>query len=58
MCVLRFRIYSSQVVVVSLQEDEEEYIDFELDEELLQTKIPNKCSVEDLKEALRKRKNY
>ena len=37
---------------------EDSVIDFELDEELLQTKIPNKCSVEDLKEALRKRKNY
>ena len=29
-------------------------IDFELDEDLIQTKIPNKCSLKDLKEALRK----
>ena len=37
---------------------EDSVIDFELDEELFLTKIPNKCSFEDLKEALRKRKNY
>ena len=35
---------------------EDSVIDFELDEELSLTKIPNKCSSEDLKEALRKRK--
>ena len=33
---------------------EDSVIDFELDEELLVSKIPNKCSLEDLKEALRK----
>ena len=37
---------------------EDSVIDFELDEELLQTEIPNKCSLEDLKIALKKRKNY
>ena len=37
---------------------EDSVIDFELDEELLVSKIPNKCSLEDLKEVLRKRKNY
>ena len=37
---------------------EDSVIDFESDEELFLTKIPNKCSFEDLKEALRKRKNY
>ena len=35
---------------------EDSVIDFELDEDLIQTKIPNRCSFEDLKEALRK--NY
>ena len=35
---------------------EDSVIDFELDEELSLTKIPTKCSSEDLKEALRKRK--
>ena len=33
---------------------EDSVIDFELDEDLIQTKIPNRCSLEDLKEALRK----
>ena len=33
---------------------EDSVIDFELDEDLIQTKIPNKCSLEDLKKALRK----
>ena len=33
---------------------EDSVIDFELDEELILTKIPSKCSLEDLKEALRK----
>ena len=33
---------------------EDSVIDFELDEELLLTNIPNKCSLEDLKKALRK----
>tara|TARA_Y100000589_G_scaffold192186_1_gene181975 strand:+ start:251 stop:502 length:252 start_codon:yes stop_codon:yes gene_type:complete len=37
---------------------EDSVIDFELDEELLQTEIPSKCSLEDLKIALKKRKNY
>tara|TARA_Y100000589_G_scaffold269949_1_gene262081 strand:+ start:250 stop:501 length:252 start_codon:yes stop_codon:yes gene_type:complete len=37
---------------------EDSVIDFELDEKLLLTEIPNKCSIGDLKEALRKRKNY
>ena len=37
---------------------EDSVIDFELDEELLLTKIPNKCSLEDLKNALKKKKNY
>ena len=36
---------------------EDSVIDFELDEQLFLTKIPSKCSFEDLKEALRKRKN-
>ena len=33
---------------------EDSVIDFELDEEFLLTKIPSKCSLEDLKKALRK----
>ena len=33
---------------------EDSVIDFEIDEDLIQTKIPNKCSLEDLKEALKK----
>ena len=33
---------------------EDSVIDFELDEDLIQTKIPNRCSLEDLKEALKK----
>ena len=33
---------------------EDSVIDFELDEELIITEIPNKCSLEDLKKALRK----
>ena len=33
---------------------EDSVIDFELDEDLIQTKIPSKCSLEDLKKALRK----
>ena len=33
---------------------EDSVIDFELDEDLIQTKIPSKCSLEDLKEALKK----
>ena len=33
---------------------EDSVIDFESDEELIKTEIPNKCSLEDLKEALRK----
>ena len=33
---------------------EDSVIDFELDEDLIQTKIPNRCSLEDLKEAIRK----
>ena len=33
---------------------EDSVIDFELDEELFITEIPNKCSLEDLKKALRK----
>ena len=33
---------------------EDSVIDFELDEELSITEIPNKCSLEDLKKALRK----
>jgi len=37
---------------------EDSVIDFELDEALYLTKIPNKCSLDDLKKALRKRKNY
>tara|TARA_B100000609_G_scaffold173613_1_gene149874 strand:- start:459 stop:710 length:252 start_codon:yes stop_codon:yes gene_type:complete len=37
---------------------EDSVIDFELDEALCLTKIPNKCSLDDLKKALRKRKNY
>ena len=37
---------------------EDSVLDFELDEKLLLTNIPNKCSFDDLKEALRKRKNY
>ncbi len=37
---------------------EDSVIDFELDEKLLLTKIPNKCSLEDLKRALKKKKNY
>ena len=37
---------------------EDSVIDFELDEKLSLTKIPNKCSLDDLKKALRKRKNY
>tara|TARA_Y100000589_G_C26847129_1_gene504389 strand:+ start:49 stop:300 length:252 start_codon:yes stop_codon:yes gene_type:complete len=36
---------------------EDSVIDFELDEQLLLTEIPNKCSLEDLKNALRKRNN-
>ncbi len=36
---------------------EDSVIDFESDEEILMTKIPNKCSFEDLKEALRTRRN-
>lgn len=36
---------------------EDSVIDFELDEISL-TKIPSKCSLEDLKEALKKRKNF
>ena len=32
---------------------EDSVIDFELDEELIITEIPNKCSLEDLKKALR-----
>ena len=36
---------------------EDSVIDFELDEQLFLTKIPSKCSFEDLTEALRKRKN-
>ena len=36
---------------------EDSVIDFELDEKLSHTKIPNKCSLEDLKEALRKGRN-
>tara|TARA_Y100000589_G_scaffold161876_1_gene153805 strand:- start:1579 stop:1830 length:252 start_codon:yes stop_codon:yes gene_type:complete len=36
---------------------EDSVIDFELDEELFFTKIPNKCSFEDLKEALIRRRN-
>tara|TARA_Y100001933_G_C18511085_1_gene360768 strand:+ start:19 stop:270 length:252 start_codon:yes stop_codon:yes gene_type:complete len=36
---------------------EDSVIDFELDEELSLTKIPSKCSLEDLKEALKRRKN-
>ena len=35
---------------------EDSVIDFELDEQLIQTKIPSKCSLEDLREAIRK--NY
>ena len=37
---------------------EDSVIDFELDEALYLTKIPNKCSLDDLKKALRKRENY
>ena len=37
---------------------EDSVIDFELDEELFLSEIPNKCSFEDLKEALRKRKSH
>ena len=37
---------------------EDSVIDFEIDEELLLTKIPNKCSLKDLKDVLSKRKNY
>ena len=33
---------------------EDSVIDFELDEDLIQTKIPSRCSLEDLKEALKK----
>jgi len=33
---------------------EDSVIDFELDQDLIQTKIPNRCSLEDLKEVLRK----
>ena len=33
---------------------EDSVIDFELDEELFITEIPNKCSLEDLKKAIRK----
>ena len=33
---------------------EDSVIDFELDQDLIQTKIPSKCSLEDLKEVLRK----
>ena len=33
---------------------EDSVIDFELDEDLIQTEIPNRCSLEDLKKALRK----
>jgi len=33
---------------------EDSVIDFELDQDLIQTKIPNSCSLEDLKEVLRK----
>ena len=33
---------------------EDSVIDFELDEELIITEIPNKCSLEDLKKVLRK----
>ena len=33
---------------------EDSVIDFELDEELIITEIPNKCSLEDLKKSLRK----
>ena len=36
---------------------EDSVIDFELDEELFLTKIPNQCSLEDLKRALRKKKD-
>ena len=35
---------------------EDSVIDFELDEQLIQTKIPSRCSLEDLREAIRK--NY
>ena len=34
---------------------EDSVIDFELDEELLKTEIPNKCSLKDLKEAIRQK---
>ena len=34
---------------------EDSVIDFELDEELLKTEIPNKCSLKDLKDAIRKK---
>ncbi len=37
---------------------EDSVIDFELDEKLSLTKIPNKCSLDDLKKALRNRKNF
>ena len=36
---------------------EDSVIDFELEEELFFTKIPNKCSFEDLKKALKKKYN-
>ena len=36
---------------------EDSVIDFELDEALYLTKIPNKCSLDDLKKALRNKEN-